>query len=289
MLLFVLLHHNTTVDLRNNKRAIPTILFLLVIIFFSVSFEFFSVLLHMLLWIQTIFFFAIASTSTFFLHKMSFKTVNLHLFMLVNDRQIEMLFKLLDRICTSTINLLALLKLWATKITAYFWERESMLHGGLRKKLFKRGLWWWHSTLRHYKYLNNAVIQDFECTTRREKLGKLRVYLRCTTLDFSFWLSRPLCCKKKSSSRCKLTYKDFFLEIETTLTLTFNSCVACVLTRVFLFVVLALQSKSFNAFKRELSKQHFGVESFANLYIWSLPNFRKLRATENLVSFCQNI
>lgn len=29
MLLFVLLHHNTTVDLRNNKRAIPTILFLL--------------------------------------------------------------------------------------------------------------------------------------------------------------------------------------------------------------------------------------------------------------------
>ena len=185
MLLFVLLHHNTTVDLRNNKRAIPTILFLLVIIFFSVSFEFF-LCYSICCFEYKRFSFSLLHQLLLFLHKMSFKTVNLHLFMLVNDRQIEMLFKLLDRICTSTINLLALLKLWATKITAYFWKRESMLHGGLRKKLFKRGLWWWHSTLRHYKYLNNAVIQDFECTTRREKLGKLRVYLRCTTLDFSF-------------------------------------------------------------------------------------------------------
>lgn len=119
MLLFVLLHHNTTVDLRNNKRAIPTILFLLVIIFFSVSFEFF-LCYSICCFEYKRFSFSLLHQLLLFLHKMSFKTVNLHLFMLVNDRQIEMLFKLLDRICTSTINLLALLKLWATKITAYF-------------------------------------------------------------------------------------------------------------------------------------------------------------------------
>ena len=104
MLLFVLLHHNTTVDLRNNKRAIPTILFLLVIIFFRFPLSFFLCYSICCFEYKRFSFTVIsASTSTFLRKKgdtkMSFKTVNLHLFMLVNDRQIEML---LDRICTST-------------------------------------------------------------------------------------------------------------------------------------------------------------------------------------------
>lgn len=117
-------NHNTTVDLRN-KRAKNNYTFPSCNNFFAFFFAFclwvFSVLLHMLLWIQTDFFefsrslhqlLQFAIICSLLLKKIAFFrkvfrrnlgfskemsldyfSVNLHVFMLVNDRQIEMLLK----------------------------------------------------------------------------------------------------------------------------------------------------------------------------------------------------